>query len=504
MELLSAVPLHIIAFHLSTSDDKYHRLCDVSEDAANLMLVGNVFFSELGLAVQEKLEPDGHLVNDAEFERMRIPEGLSEASKADVLKKACRDRGLMVYGSKSVLWRRLMEAEVVARTPRACILSAKFRSEMRAMRDARIGVSNAKSEYRLTESDLTTLSCELKQNSVHRLSYLIRDVARVALEKNERRTSRAALLSNKLGDMPLDSRIFSFSDSACRARDLYVNFGRGGCIVKVAADIIATNTRLHILERALESRGCELRSDSRLCKGFVDKNEGDPDDISVSMLEMKFFHNHTEYASILYDLYVDRRELKRDDIDSVIDIRSILFDSFRFDSLHMTTSCQCSSIRFESNAKWEAMTQWADTHDLDDPDIPKSLRFYVFYLKAACIVSDIRKAWRARQPRIPVHVLNNIENVFVQIFQRTRDTESLASLRANLEDAGSGLSARVDTVSVMWDNICEWPGASVIFDTEFKILNATHATYVASVEKFRIEQTSGGPGHVVRKTTNSP
>jgi len=28
----------------------------------------------------------------------------------------------------------------------------------------------------------------------------------------------------------------------------------------------------------------------------------------------------------------------------------------------------------------------------------------------------------------------------------------------------------------------------VIFDTEFKILNATHATYVASVEKFRIEQ----------------
>jgi hypothetical protein len=78
--------------------------------------------------------------------------------------------------------------------------------------------------------------------------------------------------------------------------------------------------------------------------------------------------------------------------------------------------------------------------------------------------------------------------VFVQIFQRTRDTESLASLRANLEDAGSGLSARVDTVSVMWDNICEWPGATVIFDTEFKILNATHATYVASVEKFRIEQ----------------
>ena len=28
----------------------------------------------------------------------------------------------------------------------------------------------------------------------------------------------------------------------------------------------------------------------------------------------------------------------------------------------------------------------------------------------------------------------------------------------------------------------------MIFDTEFKILNATHATYIASAEKFRIEK----------------
>ena len=35
------------------------------------MLVGNVGFTELGIAVQEKLEPDGNLVKDEEFERMR-------------------------------------------------------------------------------------------------------------------------------------------------------------------------------------------------------------------------------------------------------------------------------------------------------------------------------------------------------------------------------------------------------------------------------------------------
>jgi hypothetical protein len=502
MELLPAGPLHIIALHLSKSDDKYHRLCDVSEDAANLMLVGNVAFTELSIAVQEKLEPGVRLVNDSVFERMRIHEGLSEASKADVLKKACRDRGLMVSGVKAALWRRLMEAEVVARPPRVCILSAKFRSEMRAMRSARMCVSTVKLEYRLTEKDLTTLSCERKRNPMYRSAapmrlYLIRDVARVALKKHassshtrirvpaisadERRTSRETLLSKKLGDITLDSRIFSVSESACRARDLYLNSGRGGGAVKVAADIIATNTRLHILERALEDRGCELRSDSRLCTGFVENDDGDPEDIAVSMLEMKFFHNHTEYASILDDLWEDARRERDGEYDSDI-------DEYEYDNYHHIDPHELSS-----SAKSEAMKQWADTHDLDDVlDIPESLRPSVFHLKAECIVSDTRKAWRARQPRIPVQVLNNIETVFYQIHKRTRDAESLASLRSTLEDAESGLSARVDAVSVMWDKIREWPhaipGATVIFDTEFKILNATHATYIASAEKFRIEK----------------
>eukprot|EP00798_Chlamydomonas_sp_ICE-L_P028138 gene28138-biopygen32093 len=293
--------------------------------------------------------------------------------------------------------------------------------------------------------------------------YLIRDVARVALKKHasshtrirvpaisadERRTSRETLLSKKLGDMTLDSRIFSVSESACRARDLYVNSGKGGGAVKVAADIIATNTRLHILERALEDRGCELRSDSRLCTGFVDNDDGDPEDIAVSMLEMKFFHNHTEYASILDDLWEDARRERDGEYDSDI-------DEYEYDNYHHIDPHELSS-----SAKSEAMKQWADTHDLDDVlDIPESLRSSVFHLKAECIVSDTRKAWRARQPRIPVQVLNNIETVFYQIHKRTRDAESLASLRSTLEDAESGLSARVDAVSVMWDKIREWPHA---------------------------------------------
>eukprot|EP00798_Chlamydomonas_sp_ICE-L_P011968 gene11968-biopygen9929 len=259
--------------------------------------------------------------------------------------------------------------------------------------------------------------------------YLIRDVARVALKKHassshtrirvpaisadERRTSRETLLSKKLGDNVMTLVTMSCHD---------VGF----------QDILRFGIRMQ---------------GQRFVR-FVENDDGDPEDIAVSMLEMKFFHNHTEYASILDDLWEDARRERDGEYDSDI-------DEYEYDNYHHIDPHELSS-----SAKSEAMKQWADTHDLDDVlDIPESLRPSVFHLKAECIVSDTRKAWRARQPRIPVQVLNNIETVFYQIHKRTRDAESLASLRSTLEDAESGLSARVDAVSVMWDKIREWPHA---------------------------------------------
>eukprot|EP00798_Chlamydomonas_sp_ICE-L_P029183 gene29183-biopygen33052 len=194
-------------------------------------------------------------------------------------------------------------------------------------------------------------------------------------------------------------------------------------------------SKADVLKKACRDRGTD---------GFVDNDDGDPEDIAVSMLEMKFFHNHTEYASILDDLWEDARR-ERDYIDE-----------YEYDNYHHIDPHELSS-----SAKSEAMKQWADTHDLDDVlDIPESLRSSVFHLKAECIVSDTRKAWRARQPSNSCPKSSIISRRY-----STRSTsalataESLASLRSTLEDAESGLSARVDAVSVMWDKIREWPHA---------------------------------------------
>ena len=441
MELLPEGPLYIIASHISKSDAKYRRLCDVSKDAASLMLVGNLAFAGLSLALQEKLEPDGLLVNDAAFERMRITdEGLTETSKVNVLKKACRDRGLRVSGVKAALWRRLKEAEDVSRPPRGCILSAKFRSEMRAMSYARICVSKAKSEYRVTERDLSTLRCELVYKSTTpKLLYSVRDVARVALEKqetspltsNDRRENREVLLSSTLAELSIvDSRVFSeFYFAASMARDAYVNSGRGVGVARATATIIGASKRMLTLEHALKERGCNLRTDSRLCCSFIDLDVGNPVDIANSMHEMRFLFDHTEYKLILDNKWRDAlRELDSRDEDDDEDDKEDYIDP----------------DKMSESAKSAAIKRWAEIHDPDEvPDMPESLRETVFCLKSECIVAAAKKAWRARQPQIPFRALDYLEKEFEKIQRRTRDAESLAALQSTLEGAETVLFAHV-------------------------------------------------------------
>eukprot|EP00798_Chlamydomonas_sp_ICE-L_P008454 gene8454-biopygen3802 len=180
-------------------------------------------------------------------------------------------------------------------------------------------------------------------------------------------------------------------EQAGRARaNMYFNGATVVVFVAVVAAFIYNKffqiKQVPYVDGAISGRRCNV--------GFVDNDNGDPEDIAVSMLEMKFFHNHTEYASILDDLWEDARR-ERDYIDE-----------YEYDNYHHIDPHELSS-----SAKAEAMKQWADTHDLDD------------------------------------------------IHKRTRDAESLASLRSTLKDAESGLSARVDAVSVMWDKIREWPHA---------------------------------------------
>lgn len=60
--------------------------------------------------------------------------------------------------------------------------------------------------------------------------------------------------------------------------------------------------RADILRQALEARGLTLRSDSRLCEGFVEYGRGDVASIVNTMDEMRFFHAHTRYPDIVHAL----------------------------------------------------------------------------------------------------------------------------------------------------------------------------------------------------------
>ena len=495
MEKLPPDCLRLIAAKLAKCDDKYRRMCDAAVDAVSLLLIGNKAFTELSVMVQEKLEPNGRVRTAAEYEKMRLPPDLTDGSTTEKLKEACRARGLQVSGVKAALWGRLRDAAEAARPPRGCILSSQFRTETTKKRRARICASTAKSDYMLTDGDLAALPCELARNPVYRSAapmrlYLQRDVIRAALTKHggrdaevrqaravassrsgeaamERRASREALLARKLGVPVLAelSRVFGFSEAACRARDMYVHSGRGGAAT-AAAEIMAAHDRMDTLERALTARGCELRRDSRLCSAFIDEDDGDPDDIAVTMEEMKFFFTHTDYDSILDEWWEDARN-DRDE------------DGYRE---------RIDPHELSEGAKSEALKKWAETHDLNAPELPASLRVTACQSKARTIADARIEAWRSRQRGIPFAARNEIEQVYRQIVSRTRDTTALEAVDAALRDAEPFMSARAAAVFQAYQRIRKWgPGAENMYQTEAQILNATEEAYNAVMEERRIQ-----------------
>ena len=72
--------------------------------------------------------------------------------------------------------------------------------------------------------------------------------------------------------------------------------------------------RRAVLVAALQRLGCELRGDSRLCDDYIEHGSGDPDEISKVMREMKFYHEHTEYAAIREEIYHNARQEFEDEM----------------------------------------------------------------------------------------------------------------------------------------------------------------------------------------------
>ena len=67
-------------------------------------------------------------------------------------------------------------------------------------------------------------------------------------------------------------------------------------------------SRTQDLTSALKSKGLDMRTDSRLCEEYCRKGKGDVEDIAVTMEQMKFFHENTEYRKCFRKIVSDHRD----------------------------------------------------------------------------------------------------------------------------------------------------------------------------------------------------
>lgn len=70
--------------------------------------------------------------------------------------------------------------------------------------------------------------------------------------------------------------------------------------------------RRNDLKKELEKRGCYLRSDSTLCRNYIERGHGDIEDIVDTMEEMKFMYEHTTYEQIFREMkleYLERNKI---------------------------------------------------------------------------------------------------------------------------------------------------------------------------------------------------
>ena len=126
------------------------------------------------------------------------------------------------------------------------------------------------------------------------------------------------------------------------------------------------------LVAALRNVGCELRDDSRLCEAYIDYGHGNLQNICSIMAEMKFYYDHTDYASILEALYDKAQEEYDEEMNNYnefYDDRDFRprFNKF-FDSYDASDTAKSEAIE-----RWFA--QYTNPKDaLDHPELPGSLR----------------------------------------------------------------------------------------------------------------------------------
>lgn len=310
--MLSDLPhlcLDLVVQALIVRDDKWRRRCDVARDAACLALCGNDVTTSLSRALYDSIDPGYEVRYHDETTRLsiaarrllsgRLHSIVHETDfgrwKACDLRSVCREVGQPTSGTKAVLVDRVCHvwrhAQAALKPSRAGV-SDYVRSSVRIERDQCVGFSEAKRLYGLWDTDRTRIP--MGKWGLYRVSDVI------AYAENHRggkeghmRTMAIRAARSEVVHVRAGRDLMRYSSGVVVVlREKYVETGDEAALM-LLSDI---GRRHDDLLRALIARGCTLRSDSRLCRVFIEEGNGSIDDIVNIMDEMKFFFGHTDYS----------------------------------------------------------------------------------------------------------------------------------------------------------------------------------------------------------------
>jgi len=326
--------------------------------AATVALIGSAAFTTLAQSLFEIIDPGccvaAHKTLALETEEHRklcedldafaVPKfqlspGITETSKVVALKEECRRFGRfgcpLSARNKAAMWANITAAleeshreyekniqslrEHATKPPPklpTCFIRKEARKEIEEMRAKLITATRAKSEYLLNEKDLDNLACNLKRNPHYRSAapmrlYRVVDVINAAHMKHSGKLEKARARRIESAQKRVNKHAHNVESVHASLETLGVDINRlsgfSSHTVTLLQNITARNiemtvcnvhecwTRLIRLERALEQRGCSLRSDSRLCQAYIDYGHGNVSSIVNTMNEMRFFFGHTGY-----------------------------------------------------------------------------------------------------------------------------------------------------------------------------------------------------------------
>ena len=431
MDTLPPLCVQTIAEQLIVLNKKHHDFSTIQSNArvaARLAMVGNDAFSSMAAFLYNTVVDPGCLDKAQEVYNKDDSERKDAEAKINVLvvvepakladyKAVCASAGLPVSGTKAKLAERIMiarqEAEArlirpVAVLPRSCPVRTRV-VELVSFANKSMPIINTSqciiAPFQVSRSHLDVLPCTLKRNPRYGRAAPLRlydtiNVAMLSLEKHgpgaipmkcvaesiqaaldakeALHAKKLALLCSKRKQELEACNKSSFSISMLSGMSQTMSeylVGKKSTTCQEATN--AMNRAISKLRRqrklldALNAANCELRADSRLCNLYIDSAVGEIAEIVATMVEMKFYFEHTKYESIRDDMFREMNANYRDRYDR--------YDSSDYDSDYDSDSDYNYNYSndISEGAKYNALTKYAEdkfgASSIPDEDIDNDI-----------------------------------------------------------------------------------------------------------------------------------